>query len=58
MSKLCLVTGASGLIGSEVCYYSDLRKMQSHYPKWKITRRLSEIFEEIATSWRERLVTT
>jgi len=44
--------------GDHICYYSDLRKMQSHFPQWKITRRLPQIFEEIVASWRERLVTT
>ena len=44
--------------GDHICYYSDLRKMQSHYPKWRITRRLPQIFEEIVASWRERSVTT
>jgi len=44
--------------GDHICYYSDLRKMQSHYPKWKITRGLPQIVEEIVFAWRERLVTT
>jgi CDP-paratose 2-epimerase len=44
--------------GDHICYYSDLRKMQSHYPKWKITRRLPQIVGEIVSAWRERLVTT
>jgi len=30
----------------------------SHYPKWKITHSLENIFEEIVASWRERLVHT
>jgi nucleoside-diphosphate-sugar epimerase len=95
MHKLCLVTGCSGLIGSEVtaffhengfkvhgvdnnqrekffgpqgntrwnqertgdhiCYYSDLRKMKTHYPKRDSTCSLKQIFEEIVASWRERL---
>lgn len=42
-------------IGDHVCYYSDLRKMKNHYPKWKITKNLPQIFSEIATAWRERL---
>ena len=42
-------------IGDHICYYSDLRKMQAHYPAWKITRTLPVIFEEIAASWRHRL---
>jgi CDP-paratose 2-epimerase len=41
--------------GDHICYYSDLRKMQSHYPNWSITRSLIDIFTEIATAWKERL---
>jgi CDP-paratose 2-epimerase len=41
--------------GDHICYYSDLRKMRSHYPKWNLTRSLPQIFEEIVASWRERL---
>src|SRR6185369_15342716 len=44
--------------GDHICYYSDLRKMMSHFPKWKITHSLKNIFEEIVASWRERLVPT
>jgi CDP-paratose 2-epimerase len=42
--------------GDHICYYSDLRKMRSHYPKWHLTQNLHQIFEEIVASWRERLV--
>jgi CDP-paratose 2-epimerase len=42
-------------IGDHICYYSDLRKMKSHYPAWDITKPLSRIFEEIAASWTTRL---
>jgi CDP-paratose 2-epimerase len=42
-------------IGDHICYYSDLRKMQAHYPNWKIVNTLSMIFEEIATNWKRRL---
>jgi len=24
-------------IGDHICYYSDLRKMRAHYPKWRLT---------------------
>lgn len=41
--------------GDHICYYSDLRKMQSHYPNWSITRSLTDIFTEIVTAWKERL---
>ncbi len=43
-------------IGDHICYYSDLRKMKAHYPGWDITKPLDSIFEEIATSWKDRLV--
>jgi CDP-paratose 2-epimerase len=33
--------------GDHICYISDLRKFQSHYPKWQITRDLNTIFQEI-----------
>jgi CDP-paratose 2-epimerase len=41
-------------IGDHICYYSDLRKMQSHYPRWSLTRSLEQIFEEIVAGWRAR----
>jgi CDP-paratose 2-epimerase len=42
-------------IGDHICYYSDLRKMQAHYPNWKIVKTLPMIFEENAASWKQRL---
>jgi CDP-paratose 2-epimerase len=42
-------------IGDHICYYSDLRKIMSHYPDWRLTKPLPVIFEEIARSWSERL---
>ncbi|MGH9624496.1 MAG: NAD-dependent epimerase/dehydratase family protein [Bryobacteraceae bacterium] len=44
-------------IGDHICYYSDLRKMKSHYPGWDITRSLGETIREIAESWKARLET-
>ncbi len=41
-------------LGDHICYYSDLRKMREHYPRWDITVGLAAIFEEIAGAWRER----
>jgi len=41
-------------IGDHICYYSDLRKMRSHYPAWDISKSLPQIFEEIAVSWMDR----
>lgn len=40
--------------GDHICYYSDLRKMQAHYPGWGVTKGLDDIFAEIVASWRER----
>lgn len=45
-------------IGDHICYYSDLRKMKQHYPKWGITRTLSDVFREIVESWHERLTSS
>lgn len=41
-------------IGDHICYYSDLRKMKTHYPAWDITRSLDQIFSEIYEAWQER----
>src|SRR6266496_1313433 len=43
-------------IGDHICYYSDLRKMRSHYPAWDITKSLRQTVEEIVESWHRRLV--
>src|SRR3954465_8438920 len=41
-------------VGDHICYYSDLRKMRSHYPGWELTKSLRTVFEEIAESWIAR----
>jgi CDP-paratose 2-epimerase len=41
-------------MGDHICYYSDLRKMREHYPRWNLTKSLPQIVGEIADSWRER----
>lgn len=41
--------------GDHICYYSDLRKMKTHYPNWRITVALPEMLKEIVDSWRNRL---
>jgi CDP-paratose 2-epimerase len=40
--------------GDHICYISDLSKIQSHDPEWKITRGLETIFKEIHDAWLER----
>jgi CDP-paratose 2-epimerase len=42
--------------GDHICYYSDLRKIQAHYPEWTIIKTLSVILQEIAVSWKQRLI--
>ena len=42
-------------VGDHICYYSDLRKMQAHYPCWSITKSLEQTIAEIADSWHRRL---
>ncbi len=37
--------------GDHICYYSDLRKMRAHYPKWDITTSLLQILEDIVNGW-------
>jgi CDP-paratose 2-epimerase len=41
-------------LGDHICYYSDLRKMRGHYPKWDITQSLEETIRQIVESWRNR----
>jgi CDP-paratose 2-epimerase len=41
-------------IGDHICYYSDLRKIQAHYPQWEITKSLPTTCEEIYQSWMQR----
>lgn len=41
-------------IGDHICYYSDLRKIQEHYPEWKITKSLDQTILEIYENWIER----
>ena len=42
-------------IGDHICYYSDLRKMREHYPKWDITVSVRETIRQIVESWQVRL---
>ena len=34
-------------IGDHICYYSDLRKLHSHFPGWKLTYSLPQIVEQM-----------
>ncbi len=41
-------------VGDHICYYSDLRKMRAHYPKWDLTVSLEDTIREIVEAWRQR----
>jgi len=41
-------------IGDHICYYSDLRKMRSHYPSWNISISLEETIRQIVEAWKKR----
>ena len=41
--------------GDHICYISDPRKMKEHYPGWKITKSLDDIFSEIVEAWKKRV---
>ncbi len=40
--------------GDHICYISDLTKLKTHFPGWKIEISLREIVQEIVDSWRSR----
>ena len=37
-------------VGDHICYYSDLRKFQSHYPNWKKKYSLEQIVDEMVAA--------
>ena len=39
-------------IGDHICYYSDLTKIKSHYPKWSIKINLEKIIKEIINKYK------
>ncbi len=41
-------------IGDHMCYYSDLRKMKSHYPNWQLTHSLEDTISQIVSAWKQR----
>jgi CDP-paratose 2-epimerase len=42
--------------GDHICYISDLRKLQTHYPGWKVTRSLDSILEEMVLAQRTQQI--
>jgi CDP-paratose 2-epimerase len=41
--------------GDHICYISDLRKFQSHYPEWSMTRSLEDILKEMVEAEQAKL---
>jgi CDP-paratose 2-epimerase len=39
--------------GDHICYISDLRRFQTDYPQWRISRSIDDIFAELAAVPRE-----
>jgi CDP-paratose 2-epimerase len=42
-------------IGDHICYISDTRKLESHFPGWKVELTLRDVFQEIIDAWKARL---
>jgi CDP-paratose 2-epimerase len=40
--------------GDHICYISDLTKISQHYPGWRLTKSLDDIFTEIVAGWKSR----
>jgi CDP-paratose 2-epimerase len=41
--------------GDHICYISNLARLQSHYPQWKISKSLDDILKEVIDAWKVRL---
>ena len=46
--------GKANSVSDHICYYSDLRKIRGHFPKWDISQSLEETVRQIVESWRRR----
>ena len=42
--------------GDHICYYSNLMKIKTHYPAWRVTISIRDIFKDICKGWEERNV--
>jgi CDP-paratose 2-epimerase len=40
--------------GDHICYISNLARLQSHYPRWKISKSLDDILREVIDAWTVR----
>ncbi len=42
-------------VGDHICYISDLSKVRTHFPKWKMQYDLPRILDEIAARHAHRV---
>ena len=42
-------------VGDHICYYSDLRKLKSHFPEWQLTYSLDRIIDEMIPVVEKRM---
>jgi len=40
--------------GDHMCYISDLRKLQGHFPGWRVEISLEQILSELIEAWKKR----
>jgi CDP-paratose 2-epimerase len=40
--------------GDHICYISDIRKFENHYPGWKLTKSMDDLLEEMLTAEQAR----
>lgn len=45
--KPVLTYSEQNRIGDHICYYSDLKKLRSHYPDWDLTYSLDDIVDQM-----------
>lgn len=45
-------------VGDHICYISDLAKFKAHYPRWRLTRFVDDILEELLAFELERAGTS
>ena len=43
-------------LGDHICYISDTRKLQTHYPDWTVEISLRQIVSETIASWKSRAI--
>ncbi len=42
-------------VGDHICYYTDLRKLEGHYPGWRLKHNLDEIIDEMVSKMSKRV---